>query len=732
MKTRIIGTVTTLCLVSLSSFFGGCAEVDPLIEDNDIEAAKLSETRAGGESPYYFYDHENQKIYLSLDTKYAFLSAKESALPSYISGKSIKATEFKTDLSLKKHKVTAESRFYTEMSLEESMSDEQYLEFLSDIRQQNKDVIVAPYFNDQYGSKIGLSNLFYVKLKRDGDVALLEKTAKEMACIVVYRDEFMPLWFTLSVTETSKLNALESANFFHESGLFSSAEPDLMADIALSNDTYFGQQYYLKNTGQNGGTRGIDINVEPAWQISTGSNVIVAVIDTGIDLEHEDLKANKYPSSFDAESGISPQQIRGEHGTAVAGIIGTVKDNGKGIAGVAPNSKIMAISHSLVAHSNARQQLAAAISWARTNGAHVINCSWGHPTALSGSYISDAINLAVTQGRVVNGVAKGCVVVAASGNDGNSYVSFPASLQNVIAVGAIDKYGAVCYYSNRGSELNVVAPSGPYPYYGYGNGDVYTTDITGTINGNIGYESGNYAPYFSGTSAAAPQVSGIAALILSKYPNFTRQHVVDLIQSTADRYPGRNNEYGYGLVNAYKALLGHLTPSGLPYPGFRVDYTYSVPATLPTGVTFNGWSVSRGDCIIYGNSSTERELDIAFNGFGDYTLTANYTLPDNSSCPAPLTVTVPHSLPTPQIHGYGSGTVMVYSPITGATYEWQLNGQSIGGSGDAEITIPSHMSGNVRCRAYYMGVYSAWSSEVYVSSYAPAPNAEEEEETSGE
>ena len=103
----------------------------------------------------------------------------------------------------------------------------------------------------------------------------------------------MSLFFTLSLTETSELNALEYANLFHESGLFASGEPDLMTDIALApNDTYYPDQWGLKNTGQYGGTVGIDIKAEQAWEKTTGSpNIKVAVIDQGIELNHPDLAA---------------------------------------------------------------------------------------------------------------------------------------------------------------------------------------------------------------------------------------------------------------------------------------------------------------------------------------------------------------------------------------------------------------------------------------------------------
>ena len=110
---------------------------------------------------------------------------------------------------------------------------------------------------------------------------------------VLGHNKFMPLWFTLSVTSTKKLNALNYANILYETGLFESTEPAFMYhNLGNSNDPHFNDQWTLKNTGQNGGISGIDINIEQAWNISTGNNINVAVVDQGIEMNHPDLQAN--------------------------------------------------------------------------------------------------------------------------------------------------------------------------------------------------------------------------------------------------------------------------------------------------------------------------------------------------------------------------------------------------------------------------------------------------------
>ena len=149
-----------------------------------------------------------------------------------------------------------------------------------------------------------------------------------------------------------------------------------------ANDPYFGDQWGLKNTGQSGGTSGIDIKACEAWQISTGKNITVAVVDMGIYFTHPDLAANEHPLSFDCERGTSPQVIYSSsntpnnapnRGTRRAGIIGAVKNNIIGIAGVAPDCKLMSISTSLLesARPNIYAEIARGINWAWQNGVEI-------------------------------------------------------------------------------------------------------------------------------------------------------------------------------------------------------------------------------------------------------------------------------------------------------------------------------------------------------------------------
>jgi len=255
------------------------------------------------------------------------------------------------------------------------------------------------------------------------------------------------------------------------------------------------------------------------------------------------------------------------HGTACAGIIGAI---GKGIAGVAPNCKIMPARASTSNGGYNLDWLAAAIEWAWENGADVISNSWGGSSPYTP--ITNAINNAVTKGRG----NKGCVVVVSSGNN-NATVSYPASLPNVIAVGAIDRCGI---RSGRKDIIPISCdpwPSSGHPGSAYGTAldvvapgtNIYTTDR----QSSAGYHNapspiGDYH-VFGGTSAACPFVAGVAALVLSVYPNFTGTQVRDIIERTAQKInpsiysysvvQGRpngswNSQMGHGLVNAYHAV----------------------------------------------------------------------------------------------------------------------------------------------------------------------------------
>ncbi|WP_118195916.1 S8 family serine peptidase [Albibacterium indicum] len=409
-------------------------------------------------------------------------------------------------------------------------------------------IYIGPSFFSKSNKDLTLSHLFYVKLKKEEDIDKIKKLAHENNIRIEGRNKYMPLWIVLSCDKNSKGNALEMANYFFETGLFSAAEPDLMEDLLIKcvNDTYFPQQWALRNQGQTGGTSGSDIKMCSAWEITSGSaDVIVAIVDQGVELNHPDFN-NISSISFDSESGTSPSQVLGDHGTAVAGIVGATANNNLGVAGVAPLTTLMSISNSLNSTPNSRMKRADAINFARLNGASIITNSWG--SAVPYQVIDDSIDLATTTGR--SGL--GCVVVFASGNESQNSISYPSNLPNVIAVGASNANDNRASFSNYGTGLDIAAPGV----------DIYTTDRQGTNGYNkTPSPNGDYFSEFSGTSAAAPFVAGAAALILAIDNSLTWNEVLSILTNSADKVGGYNynssgwsEELGFGRLNACNAL----------------------------------------------------------------------------------------------------------------------------------------------------------------------------------
>ena len=261
-------------------------------------------------------------------------------------------------------------------------------------------------------------------------------------------------------------------------------------------------------------------------------------------------------------------------------------------------------------------EIAEAIKWAWQR-ADILSCSWGGGPASND--ITSAINNARRYGR--NG--KGCVVVFASGNGYPSIkdVSFPGNVDGVITVGAIDNRGVIRNYSQRGASMDLVAPSGGSP------GDVVTTDRMG----NLGYHTGNYYLEFNGTSAACPQVAGVAALMLSANPALTEAQVRTILQNTAKELgaPGFDHTYGYGLIDAYKAVNSVFAISG-PFVVCSQE-TYTIQ-DLPSGTSIQ-WSTSNGNLQLVSGQGT-RTAVFRKNGSGECTIRAtlrsahlNITLP---------------------------------------------------------------------------------------------------------
>jgi hypothetical protein len=313
-----------------------------------------------------------------------------------------------------------------------------------------------------------------------------------------------------------------------------------------ANDPLYSEQYYLHNTSSNLGSADVDIDAPQAWNHTRGnSSITVAVIDEGVG-QHEDFYSGQLVNgkSFGDSGGGSPNESDENHGQPVAGIVAANHNNGGKVRGVAPNVKMMPIS---IADVTTPGQIEDAIDYAWQNGADVLNNSYGTDP---NNGIASAIGRARQNGR--NG--KGSVVVKSAGNEGNNddEVTFPGGVSGVLAVGAVDKDGNKWYYTPDDSDVDVIAPSGDVNL----NGDVRTTDRMGSA----GYEPENYTSRFGGTSAAAPQASGVAALMLSIESQLSESKVRQLISNNAVDY-GSSDWSGDGLLNAVNAVTEAAEPA---------------------------------------------------------------------------------------------------------------------------------------------------------------------------
>lgn len=582
MKYSIICSLFTILVLT------GCHREEIEIVKDNSENSNL--TKSADESYYW---HNGEKVFLTpMDDKFYILydSSNEAVLRSEGLNNGLNTPSQELILSSKivpynhpgKSNVQIANRHYRWNVI---LSDATSIEtIIPDI------VYVGRYFTNSDGKEVGLSHLFYVKLKKESDLQKLEKLAESHNVEIIGNNEYMPLWFTLACSKESSGNSLEMANLFYESNLFASCQPDLLCDDELSivNDPYYDNQWHLHNTSYPG----IDINFEAARSITTGNpDIIVAVMDQGVQLDHPDL--NIFNISYDSEKGQSPSNVYGNHGTRCAGLISAKTNNGIGVASIAPSCKVMSVSNSLAASPDSRQKRADGINFAVNNGASVISNSWG--SSVHYQIIEDAISNALTTGR--NG--KGCVVVFSSGNDCSNSVGYPAnSNPYIIAVGAVSRTGNRASFSNYGAALDVVAP---------GENIGYTTDLNNKYISNI-----------SGTSFSCPLVAGTAALILSVNPNLTQREVANIIERTARKIGGYNyqltssykngtwnNEMGYGLVDAYAAVTAAMGG----------DTTY-----------FNNRQVI-SDTEIYGNYISSESVTVSGNA--DLIFDAKYNIQIN-------------------------------------------------------------------------------------------------------
>ncbi|GAB1624014.1 hypothetical protein AAOGI_40640 [Agarivorans albus] len=516
-------------------------------------------------------------------------------------------------------------------------------------------------------------------------------------------------------------------------GVEQSVSPNyLYQPFALSNDPLVSRQWHYEQ-----------INLDNAWQHmqnSTLNDVVVAVIDTGIFQNHPDLRnqltSDGYDFISDASNALdgdgidanpedpgdltSPGGGSSWHGTHVAGTVAAQTDNSLGVAGVAPNTKIMNL-RTLGRYGGSTWDISQAILYAAglsnasnrvpSQTADVINMSLG------GSGYDSAFD-SVTQQAIASGV----IVVAAAGNESTSQFSYPAAFANVIGVSAVDAAKDLTSYSNYGSYIDVAAPGGDGSADlngdGYGDG-VYSTYVAENGSSN----SASYQ-YLNGTSMAAPHVAGVIGLMRQLNSELTTDDVLNLLaqgEITDDiGSDGFDQLYGYGLINAEKAVRSQLDTdqpdrSALSLSTNQVSLSF-IEDSAEVSVELIG-SVSLSVNSVQSNASwlTVSPQNVDANGVGDYLLSVNRNGLSDGNYGASVVFSVSNgselnlgvSMNVSNVQAGDSGLVYVLlsDPETGSTYYEQSVNMNNGEfsfsfaevlSGEYELTVGSDHDNDYR------------------------------------
>jgi subtilisin family serine protease len=415
----------------------------------------------------------------------------------------------------------------------------------------------------------------------------------------------------------------EALAIYRASAAVEYAEPDYILSASRTpNDPRFadGSLWSLHNAGQAGGLNDADIDAPEAWDVQTSAtNVIVAVLDTGVRFTHEDLAANMWRNSSEVAGngrdddgngyvddlhGISaldgtgyPMDDNG-HGTHVAGTIAGVADNGRGIAGVAWRAKIMALKFLDATGNGYTSDAIGAIDYARVKGAAVINASFG------GAGASMAFRDALVRAQ-----SAGVIFVAAAGNEASNNdmtPTYPANYQldNMIVVAATTRGDTVADYSNVGARTVHLAAPGSSILSTYASAD-------------------NAYGLMSGTSMATPHVAGAVAMVRAYVPAGTYRQVIDRILGYVDVLPQLANVcVTGGRLNLHKALMSGATAAPTPV---RLAL---VPVTPAGQRQLRVTGVAGQSCVV------EQSTD-----FVRWTVVNTMTLPSSGSADMAVSVT---------------------------------------------------------------------------------------------
>ncbi len=452
-----------------------------------------------------------------------------------------------------------------------------------------------------------------------------EKIIAENNLVIKQKLDYAPNSYFVTAPENTGLQVFDITENLLKKKEVELCHPELIRkkSFKLIHD----KQWHLKSTAVNGVQVNASVKADLAHQLSKGENIVIAIIDDGIDIDNPEFnipgKVVHARDATQANNDPRPKRLNDNHGTACAGVATAA---GTSASGVAPDAKLMPIRLSsglgAIAEANA-------FKWAVDHGADIISCSWGptdgewdvpgDPTHTEMVDLVDstrlAIDDAVTRGR--NG--KGCIIFFAAGN-GNEDVKFDgyASYDKVIAVAACNDTNKRSVYSDFGDAVWCSFPSSDFGHAPFNHPEpltngIYTTDR----RGNAGYNAvGDYTDDFGGTSSACPGAAGTAALILAANPELTWQQVRDILKNSCEKIDpvggqynssGRSKKYGFGKVDAEKAVrLAIAMKAGNGFAGTNVKIVSALvdPTGADTGkekvslkntsnanVDLSGWSI---------------------------------------------------------------------------------------------------------------------------------------------
>jgi len=394
---------------------------------------------------------------------------------------------------------------------------------------------------------------------------------------------------------------------YQKSGLVEFAEPDYLvyANATVPNDPKFvdGTLWGLENHGQSGGTPGADIDATNAWDVLTSaSNIVVAVLDSGIRATHEDLAANMWVNPVDGGHGYNaftgtnnPDDDGTSHGTMVAGVLGAVGNNGKGVTGVAWRLQIMACK-CLNNGTGSDSTVIACIDYAITNGARIINASFDTPTPSLA--LSNAI-VAARDADVLWVASAGNSNTSAPGRNIDTSASYPScyGIDNIVSVAYTTRTDDLGFLSNYGATNVALAAPGD---------QIYTTHAA---SDSFYYPFGSFN--LAGTSFSAPYVAGACALLMAQYPADDYRATINRLLSSTDPLPSLAGKCRTGgRLNLRKALrtISVATVPVAAHAPFQLSVAGGLNRTCVVEATTNlaSWSP-----VFTNTTSTDGTFDFA-------------------------------------------------------------------------------------------------------------------------